>query len=169
MYNQLIAEIFRNIAKILEIKGENVFRIRAYERAAQNIESLSEDVAELVKEDRLTDIPGIGKDLEKKIKEIIKTNRLKFYNHLKKTIPPGLLDLLNIPSIGPKTAKVLYEKLRIRNIPDLEKAIKLAHICDIVILYDQPYNRNPEGREIPANIIRVKSWDEVYRVIRNLS
>lgn len=119
-----IAEIFRKIARILEIKGENVFRIRAYERAARNIESLSEDIQDMINENRLTDIPGIGCDLAEKIKEIAKTGSLRFFEELKKTIPEGLLELLNIPSVGPKTAKLFYEKLKIKSIPELEKAAR---------------------------------------------
>jgi len=90
MKNLLVAEIFRNIAKILEIKGDNPFRIRAYEKAAQNIESITEDIEELIKKDKLLEIPGIGKDLAEKIKEIVSTGTLKSYLELKKTIPEGL-------------------------------------------------------------------------------
>jgi len=131
MKNLEIAEIFRNIAQILEIKNENTFRIRAYERAAQNIEGLSRDLEDFIKEDKLTEIPGVGKDLSDKIKEFDKTGRIKMFEDLKKSIPVGLLDLLNIPSIGPKTASVLYKKLNIRSIPDLEAAIKRGKLSGI--------------------------------------
>lgn len=124
MKNQDIADIFREIAQILEIKGDNRFRIRAYERAAQNIESIPEDIEVFVREDRLKSIPGIGKDLEEKIKEIVATDKLKYLEELKKDIPKGLLDILTIPGIGPKTAKLLYEKLGIRDIVMLER---MAH------------------------------------------
>lgn len=124
MKNQEIANIFRQIAHILEIKGENPFRIRAYERAAQNIESIPEDIEIFVKEDRLQSIPGVGKDLEEKIKEIVSAGRLQFLEDLKKDIPQGLIDILNIPGVGPKTAKVLYEKLNIRDVVMLER---MAH------------------------------------------
>ncbi len=119
MKNLEVAQIFRNIAKILEIKGENVFRIRAYERAAQNIEGLPNAIESFVKQDALMEIPGIGKDLAEKIKEYYKTGRVKMFEQLKKSIPEGLLDLLNIPSVGPKTAKLLYEKLKIKNLGGL--------------------------------------------------
>ena len=134
MKNQLIAQIFRDVSRILEIKGDNPFRIRAYERAAQNIEGLSENIENFIRDDRLREITGIGRDLESKIKEIVETNRLKFFEGLKKTIPQGLLELLNIPSVGPKTARLLYEKLKVKNIAGLEKAIrnnKLAGIFGI--------------------------------------
>jgi DNA polymerase (family 10) len=124
MKNFEISRIFRDIAGILEIKGENVFRIRAYERAAQNIEGLTESIEEYVSADRLREIPGIGQDLSDKIKEYVNTGKIKAYEDLKKTIPAGLLDLLTIPGVGPKTAKLLYEKLKIKSILDLEEAIK---------------------------------------------
>ena len=124
MKNQEIANAFKQIAEILEIKGENVFRIRAYERAAQNIESIPEDIEVFVKENRLTSIPGVGKDLEDKIKELVSTGSLRFLEDLKKEIPPGLLDMLDIPGVGPKTAKLLYEKLGIRDVVMLER---MAH------------------------------------------
>lgn len=123
MINKQIAEIFIEIAQILEIKGDNPFRIRAYQRAAQNIESLPEDIKDMMKQGRLREIPGIGKDLQERIEEFIKTGKLKHYEKLKKSIPSGLLDLLDIPGLGPKTVKLFYDKVKIKNIRDLEKAI----------------------------------------------
>ncbi len=131
MITKTIAEIFRDIAKILEIKGENVFRIRAYERAARNVESLSEDIQDLINDDRLRSIPGVGEDLEGKIKEIVKTGRLKFLEELKKSVPAGLLELLDVPSVGPKTAKLFYEKLNIRSLTALEKAAKEGELLSL--------------------------------------
>lgn len=122
MKNKEVAEIFRQIAEILEIQDENPFRIRAYLKAAQNIESLGRDIAEIARKDELEKIPGIGRDLAEKIKEIVKTGKLKFYEQLKDDIPEGLTVLMSIPGIGPKTAKLLYDKLKIKNIKDLEKA-----------------------------------------------
>ena len=121
MKNQEIANIFRQIAEILEIKGENPFRIRAYERAALNIESIPEDIEVFVKQERLKSIPGIGKDLEEKIKEIVTEGRLKYLEELKKAIPKGLIDILEVPGVGPKTAKVLYERLGVRDLVMLER------------------------------------------------
>ncbi len=122
MKNKEVAEIFRQIAEILEIQDENPFRIRAYLKAAQNIESLGRDVADLSEQDELEKIPGIGKDLAQKIKEIVKTGRLKFYERLEDNIPEGLTVLMSVPGLGPKTAKLLYDKLKIKNLKDLEKA-----------------------------------------------
>ena len=137
MKNLEISAIFREIAKILEIKGGNPFRIRAYERAAQNIEGLTEDIEDFIRQDRLTEIPGIGKDLAERIKEFVAKGKIKIYEDLKKSIPKGLLDLLNIPSVGPKTAKLLYEKLKIKNISDLEKAIKKNKLQGIFGIFQE--------------------------------
>jgi DNA polymerase (family 10) len=123
MKNSEIAQIFREISTILQLKGANVFRIRAYERAAQNIEGLTDDVEALATQGQLTEIPGIGKDLSDRITEYISSGKIKFYEDLKKSIPAGLLELLKIPSVGPKTAKLFYEQLHIESISDLENAI----------------------------------------------
>ncbi len=123
MKNQEIAHIFNSIADILEIRGENPFRIRAYRRAAQNMEGLAEDVTG-IHEAELKTIPGIGQDLADKIQEYIKTGRLVFYEKLKKEVPPGLVEMLHVPGLGPKTVKMLFEKIKIRAIDDLERLAK---------------------------------------------
>jgi DNA polymerase (family 10) len=123
MRNQEVAKIFNDIADILEIKGDNPFRIRAYRRAAQNIDSFAKDVAETSPEE-LQEIPGIGADLADKVQEYVKTGGLKFYNELKKEVPPGLVDLLSVPGLGPKTARLLFDNLHIKNIDDLEERAK---------------------------------------------
>ncbi len=123
MKNQEIARIFNDIADILEIKGANPFRIRAYRRAARNIDSLAKDIAG-TSEDELRNIPGIGSDLAAKIKEYINTGSLKFFEELKKEVPPGLAGLLSVPGLGPKTARLLFEKLGIKNVDDLERIAK---------------------------------------------
>ena len=96
MKNQQIARIFNEIAELLELKGENVFRIRAYRRAAQNIDGLSKDVAALSHED-LEAIPGIGKDLANKVQEYLETGKIAKHEELKKEIPEGVLQLLQVP------------------------------------------------------------------------
>ncbi|MGE5308295.1 MAG: DNA polymerase/3'-5' exonuclease PolX [Deltaproteobacteria bacterium] len=123
MKNSQVVKIFRNIADILEIKGENVFRIRAYNRAADVIEGLSDDIEELAKQEALTGIPGIGKDLEAKIKEIIASGTCGAYELLRKEVPEGLLQIMAVPGIGPKTAKSLYDQLQVKNVAELERAI----------------------------------------------
>ena len=148
MKNLEISAIFHEIADILEIKGDNPFRIRAYERAAQNIEGLTEDIENYINKDRLMDIPGIGKDLADKITEYAKSGRMKAYEDLKKKVPAGLLDLLNIPSVGPKTAKLLYEKLKIKDVSGLEKAIKMNKLEGIFGIKDKTIENILKGIKV---------------------
>lgn len=125
MKNQEIAKIFNEIADLLEIKGENPFRVRAYRRAAQNIDGLPQSVENIPKEELLK-IPGIGQDLAGKIEEYLRTGEIEAHRELKKEVPDGLLTLLSVPGLGPKTAKLLYEKLKIKDIDDLER-LALEH------------------------------------------
>ena len=126
-----IAEVFEEIAALLDLKGENPFRVRAYSNAARMIEGLQEDIGKLVLENRLTDIKGIGKDLAAKITEMVTTNKLQFYEELKSSMPAGLLAMLKIPGFGPKRAKLLYEKLKIDSIEKLEAACKDGKIAKL--------------------------------------
>jgi DNA polymerase (family 10) len=120
MKNQQIAAIFNEIADLLEIKGENPFRIRAYRRAAQNIDGLPKDIAQM-KEEEVLELPGIGHDLEGKIKEYIATGKITAYEELKKEVPGEIALLISVPGLGPKTAKLLYDTLKIKDIDDLER------------------------------------------------
>ncbi|MDD5292461.1 MAG: DNA polymerase/3'-5' exonuclease PolX [Candidatus Omnitrophica bacterium] len=120
MKNLEIANIFSSIAQILEIKSDNLFRIRAYERAVEILQDL-DNIEEYAAADKLTEIPGIGKDLESKIKEYLSTGRIGYYEDLKKEVPLGILELLKVPSVGPKTAKLFYDELNIKDVATLEK------------------------------------------------
>lgn len=128
MHNLEVARIFHAVADMLEIKGANPFRIRAYRRAADNIEGLAEDVAILVERDTLEEIPGIGKDLAGKIREIIGTGTFQEYESLKTEVPPGLVELLRVPGIGPKTAQLLHEAKGIDSIHKLEVASRAGQL-----------------------------------------
>lgn len=119
MKNAQIAQAFNEIAELLELKGENPFRIRAYRRAALNVEGMAQDLAAL-SEAELAALPGIGKDLAGKIRQHVATGRIDLHEELKKEIPAGLLDILRVPGVGPKTAKMLFEKRRVKSIDDLE-------------------------------------------------
>ena len=123
MKNQQIAKIFSEISELLELKGENVFRIRAYRRAAQNMDNLSKDVSTLSQEE-LESIPGIGKDLAGKIHEFLETGKIAKHEELKREIPGGVLQLLQVPGLGPKKAKMLFERLKVKSVDELEAAIR---------------------------------------------
>jgi len=119
--NREVARIFNELADILEVKGENPFRVRAYRRAAQNIEAYPKNVAEASPKD-LQEIPGIGADLAGKIREIAETGALQDYERLKKEVPAGFTALLAVPGLGPRTAKRLMDELGVGNLEDLERA-----------------------------------------------
>lgn len=123
MKSEEIAALFRSIAQVLEIKDDNIFRIRAYYRAAETIRGI-DNIEERAAKDTLTLIPGIGKDLAAKIKEYLSTGSVQHYEKLKREIPAGVLELLDIPTVGPKTAKLLYQKLKIKDVATLEKYAK---------------------------------------------
>lgn len=122
MKNVEIAKIFEEIADFLEILNENPFRIRAYRRAAKAMEALTEPVDSLPSEELLK-LPGIGRDLAGKIREYLERGRITLHEELKNKIPRGLLHIMKIPEVGPKTAWFLYEKLGIKNIEELEEAL----------------------------------------------
>ena len=151
MDNAAIAAIFRNIAVILELKGDNPFRIRAYEKAAQNIESLNQNLKDLAKENRLTAIPGIGTDLANKINEIIATGTLAQYEELKKSIPQGLIKMLQIPGLGPKTIKAIYQKMHIETIEELKKAAKGGKLTRIPHLKEKTQENILKGIALLEN------------------
>jgi DNA polymerase (family 10) len=115
-----IAKLFNEIADLLEIKDENVFKIRAYRRAAMNLESLTEEIEAVAGRRGLTEIAGIGKDLAAKIAQALETGRIDYLDELRKEIPRGVVELMEIPGVGPKTAKLLFEKLHVDSVERLE-------------------------------------------------
>ena len=134
MKNQVIANIFYQIADMLDIKGEIEFKSRAYRKAAQIIETLEEDLEDVYKregKEGLRKIPGIGEGLAKKIAELIETNKLQYFENLKKEIPESIIQLMNIPSLGPKKVAVLYKKLGITNVEQLKKACEEGKLRDL--------------------------------------
>lgn len=130
MKNQEIAKILYEIAALLEIEGVE-FKPRAYRKAAQNIESLSVDIEELYRENKLEKIPGVGKSIAGKIKEYIETGKIKKLDELRKKIPIDIESLSNVEGLGPKMIKTLYEKLGVKNINDLEKVAREGKIKEL--------------------------------------
>src|SRR5438552_6187597 len=126
-----VAEILIEIGTLLELKGENPFKTRAYENAARALESLTEPIQKLVAENRLAEIEGIGEGIQKKITELVTTGKLAYYDGLKASIPPGLVEMLQIPGLGPKKVKALNEKLGIETIDQLEAARSEEHTSEL--------------------------------------
>src|SRR5213592_1581524 len=128
MQNRAIAAMFNDIADMLEIKDESPFRITAYRRAARALEGLTEDVAAIAARGGLGEIPGIGKGTAEKIQEFLRTGTSAYYEDLRASLPPGITTLMSVPDVGPKTAMLLYERLGIKTIDELEQACKAGKV-----------------------------------------
>lgn len=138
MNNAEIAKVFEDIADFLELKGENVFKIRAYQRAARAINHLPKEIEVMVGlgED-LKAIPGVGEAIARKITELLTTGKLEYYEKLRAEFPPGISTLLTIPGIGPKTAMKLSSELGIQSIDELEQAIKDGRVAGLFRMGDR--------------------------------
>ena len=117
-----VVDILERIALLLELQGENPFKVRAYHNGARALEMLEGDLGTLVREDQLKGIPGIGEALREKISTLVTTGKLPYYDELVAQFPPKLFELFDVPGLGPKKIKALYEKLNIASLADLEKA-----------------------------------------------
>lgn len=124
MNNWEVCQIFYEIADLLDILGENPFKGRAYRKAARSLENITLDLEQLVRENKLKDVPGIGPAIASKIKELVETGKLAYYEELKAKVPPGLLEILNIPGVGVKTVQILYKFLHITSPDELEAAAR---------------------------------------------
>lgn len=125
--NQAVAGILFEIAQILELQNVQ-FKPRAYQRAAMNIESLGEDVEALANAGRLSEIPGVGEAIAEKVTEFLRTGRLKYLERLRKEVPAGLLDILKLPGVGPKTAARLHRELKIRSLDQLKEVCERGEL-----------------------------------------
>lgn len=123
MNKREVAHVLRVMGKLLDVKGEEAFKVRSYERAADSIMSGDYDLAGMAKAGRLLEIPNIGRNLEPKVRELILTGRSSFLERLTEEIPAGILDLLNVPGIGARTARLLYDSLGVKDLASLRAAI----------------------------------------------
>lgn len=128
MRNKEIAAILYEMGELLEIKGENRFKVIAYSKAARAIESLKEDIEDVWRRGELDEIPGVGKAIAEKISEYLTTGHIKAYDELVSSTPKGMKELLQLQGVGPKTVALLHEKLGISTIEELEAAAKQHRI-----------------------------------------
>lgn len=175
-----VAQVLSEIAKLLELKGENPFKVRAYENAARIVEGLTEDIQTLIEKGGLTQIKGIGKNLADHIAEIVRTGRLKEYERLRKSVPEGVIDMLAIPGLGPKRVRFLWEEEKVKSVAELESRCKghkiaglpgfgakteekiLAGIASLKRFAGQ--HLYSEARDFADEILRqVRRWPEVIR------
>jgi DNA polymerase (family 10) len=124
IHNSDVTEIFDRIADLLDIKGDNPFRIRAYRDAARTMEELSRNVADMAESgEDLSELPRIGKDLAAKIQEIVDTGSLSFLERLEAEVPAGLVEILRISGLGPRKVHALHQKLGIETLAELKEAV----------------------------------------------
>ena len=126
-----ISEVLDRIGTMLEIKGENPFKIRAYFSGARTLQTMEEDLGEVIESGKLGEVPGIGKALTEKIETLFTTGELAFYDKLVASVPAGLMDLLDIPGLGGKKIKVLHDKLAIDSIDSLRLACEAGKVAEL--------------------------------------
>jgi DNA polymerase (family X) len=129
MKNEAIARVFGEIADLLELSDDNTYRVIAYRNAERELRSTGYDIpAMLAAGEPLPKMPGIGAELSAKIREIHATGTSKTLEKLRKDYPPGILDLLRLPGVGPKRVRLFYDKLGVGSLDDLERAIRSGRL-----------------------------------------
>ncbi|MFL2942326.1 MAG: DNA polymerase/3'-5' exonuclease PolX [Limisphaerales bacterium] len=131
MDKDAVAEVLKEIGVLLELKGENPFKTRAYVNGARTLEGLTEPLDTLIHEERLGEVKGIGKALVEKITELVETGELEYYTNLKASIPAGLIEMLDVQGMGPKKVKALHDKLGIESIEALEAACEAGQVAEL--------------------------------------
>lgn len=126
-----ISALLNEIGLLLELAGENPFKARAYYQAARTIDGLEEDLEALVREGRLGAVPGFGPALTEKITTLVTTGRLPYHENLRAQVPPGLLDLLRVPGLGPRKARLLHRQLGVTSLAELEAACHQHRLQDL--------------------------------------
>ncbi len=173
--NETIADMFDTIADVLELQGDIPYRIRAYRNAARTIRDLPRPIAEVAAEGKLEELPGIGKDLAAKIVEYLTTGRMTKYEEVISQVPPGLIELLHIPGLGPKRVRLLHEQLGINDLEDLRQALNSGRIETLpgmgkktvenirrgLSMYEASKERMPLGRALPIAEEIARQIDEL--------
>jgi len=163
MKNRIIASMFEKISDVLEFQGEIPFKVNAYRKAARIIGDMQEDIEDVWREGRLKDIPGIGTALAGKIEEFLTTGKMSKYEEVVSSVPTGLIELLEIQNLGPKTVALAYKKLGVENLGDLKRVIadgslaqlpgmgqkKVGNILKGIELYERAQERISIGVALP--------------------
>lgn len=131
MNNREVAAVFDNVADMLAIRGDQIHRVLAYRRAAENIRDLNRDLNDISAKGKLTEIPGIGATLAEKIEEMLATGKLEFYDRLAQEIPPSLVEMLRVEGVGPKRVKQIYDSLGITTLEELSDAAEEGRLKEL--------------------------------------
>jgi DNA polymerase (family 10) len=172
MDKEKVAEILVEIGTLLELKGENPFKTRAYNNAARALENLTEPLDRVIADGRLGQIKGIGEAIEKKVTELVTTGKLAYYDELKASIPAGLLEMMEIPGVGPKKVKKLYDELGLDTIEKLEAACKAGKVAGLEGFGEKTQSKILEGiefkRKYAARHHLHKAWAVAEPVLESL-
>ena len=158
-----VADILVEIGTLLELKGENPFKTRAYANAARTLQQLAEPLETIVAENRLGQIKGIGEGLAKKIAELVQTGQLAYYTELKASIPAGLVAMLEIPGLGPKKIKALHDHLGIESVEQLEQSCQSGQVAQLAGFGEKTQHNLLEG------IARRRTYASKHLLIQALS
>ncbi len=173
-----VATMFNRIADLLEIKGELVYKVNAYRRVAQALLTLPENLREMMKKGTLKDVPGVGDAIYKKLEEVITTGDLRFLDELEKEVPPSLIDLLEIPDVGPKTVALLWKQAGVLTLEELEKAARAGKLAGLPGIGKKTEARFLQGIEalnrrarrvmLPAAWKTANLWLDIIRRLPNV-
>ncbi len=169
MEKQGTAKVLEEIGVLLELEGENTFKSRAYYNAARTVELLGEEELErLVREDQLKDVRGIGSAINEKVKELVQTGSLNYYEELKAKVPEGLFEVLKVPGLGPKKVRKLYEMLEITNPAELEYACRENRLVNLKGFGQKTQENILEGIEFIRRYQGQYFYSEARRIAESL-
>jgi DNA polymerase (family 10) len=159
-----IATILEEIGSMLEMKGENPFKIRAYHNASRVVAGLAEDIPSLIREDKLCEVKGLGNRMCEHIQTLVSTGRDPYYEELQKDFPAGLLELIRVQGVGPKRALILYKELKIADVKALEKAAKAGQIAKLDGFGEKSQEKILKGLEFLNKHVEYHHYDEAAGV-----
>ncbi|MCX7706101.1 MAG: DNA polymerase/3'-5' exonuclease PolX [bacterium] len=148
MKNTEISDLFDEIADVLEFIGENVFKVSAYRKAARAIREMPQDIEQLYKNNQLSEIPGIGKNIAQHIEEYLKTGSISKYKNLLSEIPGSFIEMMKIPNLGPKTLKLLYDRFKIKTLDDLKRILEKEEVMKLPGMGEKKIENIKKGIEI---------------------
>lgn len=163
-----VINILYEIAELLELIGENPFKLRAYLNAARVLEGQSDEIEDIVRSGRLGELPGFGETLTQKITTLVTTGELPYYEELKKQVPAGLLDLVRIPGLGPKRARILYSRLKIDSLEKLKAACEEHRIVALEGFGEKSEKNILSGLEHFQKYSERHRYDEAYPTGRKI-
>lgn len=157
-----VAAALDEIGTLLQLKGENDFRTRAYHNAARTLSQFSGDLKQLVADKKLNELPGIGDGMQKRITELVTTGKLKELDDLRGTVPPGLIEMLRIPSLGPKKAKALWDDLDVDSIAKLQAACESGEVAKLKGFGEKTQTKILEGLRFLGTVGNRVRFDQAF-------